>query len=96
MLPVEVVPFGLACCRRSLSRLGYPATPRQMDGKLFVSDNGNYVLDCKTPLLQSPPAFEQMIEAIPGVVGTGRFLGMAHMVLVDRGGRIEVRNRPAS
>ena len=96
VLPVEVVPFGMACCLRSLSRLGCPATPRQIDGKLFVSDNGNYVLDCRTPLLQSPPAFEQMIEAIPGVVGTGLFLGMAHTVLVDHGGRIEFRQRPGS
>ncbi len=93
VLPVEVVPFGLALCRRRLIELGYPATLRQKDGKLVVTDNGNYILDCKTPLLPDPPIVEQMIEAIPGVVGTGLFLGMAHKVLVDDRGRIEILQR---
>jgi ribose 5-phosphate isomerase A len=96
VLPVEVVPFGLAWCRRRLGRLGCTATPRQVDGKLFVSDNGNYVLDCKVPVLRDPPALEQALRAMPGIVGTGLFLGMAHTVLVDDNGRIEVRQRQSS
>ena len=96
VLPVEVVPFGLAWCGRRLAHLGYPATPRQTDGKLFVTDNGNYILDCKTPVLRNPLEVEQLLRAIPGVVGTGLFLGMAHTVLVDDNGRIEVRQRQSS
>ncbi len=96
VLPVEVVPFGLAPCRRRLIDLGYPSTPRQMDGKLFVSDNGNYVLDCKTSVLQDSLELEQMLVEIPGIVGTGLFLGMAHQVLVEHDGRIDVRQRQTS
>jgi ribose 5-phosphate isomerase A len=93
VLPVEVVPFGLAWCGRRLTYLGYPATLRRVDGKPFVTDNGNYILDCKAPMLRNPLAVEQVLRAIPGVVGTGLFLGMAHTVLVDHSGRIEVRQR---
>jgi len=96
VLPLEVVPFGLAWCRRRLAHLGYPAVPRQAAGKLFVTDNGNCILDCKVPVLRNPPAVEEVLRAIPGVVGTGLFLGMAHTFLLDDEGRIEVRQRPSS
>jgi ribose 5-phosphate isomerase A len=94
VLPVEVVPFGLTLCRRRLVELGYPPTPRQADGKPFVTDNGNYVLDCRVGVLRTPAAVDQAIRSIPGVVGTGLFLGLAHTVLIEREGEIETRNRP--
>jgi ribose 5-phosphate isomerase A len=93
VLPVEVVPFGLAFVCRRLSRLGYPPTLRKMNGELFVSDNGNYILDCRVPALQNPLETEQTLREIPGVVGTGLFLGMAHTVLVQDGNEIQVRRR---
>ena len=92
-LPVEVVPFGLAFVCRRLSRLGYPPTLRKMNGDLFVSDNGNYILDCRVPALQNPLETEQTLREIPGVVGTGLFLGMAHTVLIQDGNEIQVRRR---
>ena len=96
VLPVEIVPYGLEWCRRRLTHLGYPATPRQADGRLFVTDNGNYILDCKVPVLRNPLELEQSLRAIPGVVGTGLFLGMAQTVLVEDNGRIEVRRAESS
>ena len=44
--------------------------------------------------LRNPLELEQSLRAIPGVVGTGLFLGMAHAVLVDDNGRIEVKQSP--
>ncbi|MGQ0633569.1 MAG: ribose-5-phosphate isomerase RpiA [Planctomycetaceae bacterium] len=92
-LPVEVVPFGLPTCRRALAALGCPPNPRMRDGRLFVSDNGNYILDCQLAPLDRPAELEREIRAIPGVVETGLFLNMAHTVLVQRGDRVEVRER---
>jgi ribose 5-phosphate isomerase A len=93
VLPVEVVPFGLARCRRSLVEFGYPAVPRYVDNKLYITDNGNPILDCKVSPLHNPTELEQSLRAIPGVVGTGLFLGMASTVLVDDNGRIETGQR---
>jgi ribose 5-phosphate isomerase A len=93
VLPVEVVPFGLAPCRRALTQLGYPASSRRVDGQRFVTDNGNHILDCRVPPLADPMELERSIRAIPGVVGTGLFLGMADTVLVEDGDRIEVQTR---
>jgi ribose 5-phosphate isomerase A len=96
VLPVEVVPFGLGLCQRRVVELGLQPTPREAGGKLFVTDNGNYVLDCKLAAISDAAKLEQSLKAIPGVVGTGLFLGMADMVLVQDHGRVEVRQRHSS
>jgi ribose 5-phosphate isomerase A len=92
-LPVEVVAFALAFCRRRLEKLGYPSQPRQVQGRPFVSDNGNPILDCRVNGLARPHEVEEAIRSIPGVVGTGLFLGMAHTVLIQRGETDDVRER---
>jgi ribose 5-phosphate isomerase A len=95
-LPVEIVPFGMPLCRRRLEKLGWPGQPRMKDGNLFVTDNGNYILDCIVPMLDQPRKTEQMLLDIPGVVGTGLFLGMADTVLIQQPGGVEVRRRSQS
>ena len=81
-LPVEVLPFGLPLCVRRLRGLGLVPVPFEKDGRLFQSDNGNAILDCGTGPIAQPAELEAAIRAIPGVVGTGLFLGMADVVLI--------------
>jgi ribose 5-phosphate isomerase A len=81
-LPVEVVPFGLPLCERRLRDLDCNSVPCRNDGNLFRTDNGNHILDCSVAPIADPAQLEQNIRAIPGVVGTGLFLGMANQVLV--------------
>ena len=90
-LPVEVVPFAVAPSRRRLSALGLSPQVRQQDGRDYTTDNGNLILDCGTATIADPEQLEHGIRSIPGVVGTGLFLGMAHVVLVERVGSIEQR-----
>jgi ribose 5-phosphate isomerase A len=92
VLPVEVVPFGLALCRRRLANFGYRPTPRMADGRLFLTDNGNYILDCHVPVLRNPVEVEQALRSIPGVVATGLFLGMSPTVLVEDGDRVDLQS----
>jgi ribose 5-phosphate isomerase A len=95
-LPVEIVPFGRGLCRRRLAELGLNAIPRETGGKLFVTDNGNYILDCQLSAISNPAELEIKLLSIPGVVGTGLFLGMADTVLVQDGEQVQVRQRPKS
>jgi ribose 5-phosphate isomerase A len=96
VLPVEVVPFGLALCRRRLEALGCVPRLRQHDERPYITDNGNVILDCQVPVLARPAELDQAILAIPGVVGTGLFLGLAHTVLIQDGEAVQVRQRSAS
>jgi ribose 5-phosphate isomerase A len=91
ILPVEVVPFALTPCRRHLAALGFTGEPRVKDGTLYVTDNGNYILDCKTAPLTNPAATDAALHAIPGIVGTGLFIKRAHLIMVQNGEKVEVR-----
>lgn len=95
-LPVEVIPFAVPFCVRRLQELGCQATPRLVDGKPFVSDNGNGIIDCAIEPLEDPGAFDNRIRAIPGVVDTGLFLGTAHTVLVAEEGTVREMRRKES
>jgi ribose 5-phosphate isomerase A len=81
-LPVEVTPFALSLCERRLSELGCRPVPYVQGGGLFVTDNGNHILDCQIGPIADAPRLEMDIRAIPGVLGTGLFLKMADTVLV--------------
>jgi ribose 5-phosphate isomerase A len=94
-LPVEVVPFGMNVCRRKLAELGVAAQPRSAGDSLFVTDNGNHILDCQISSLANPGEFEMQLHSIPGVVGTGLFLGMAETVLVQQGDQVKILRRMA-
>ena len=86
-LPIEVIPFAIGPCRRRLAALGYPAEVRVADGAPAVSDNGNRLLDCRIGPIADPAALDAALRAIPGVVGTGLFVGMNPSVLVWDGAR---------
>ena len=49
---------------------------------MIPSDNGNHMLDCRIGPVADPHTLERDVLAIPGVVDTGLFLGMADTVLV--------------
>jgi len=95
-LPVEVIPFALPLCERRLSQLGCYPVPYVQGDRLFVTDNGNHILDCHVGPIPDARRLESDIRDIPGVVGTGLFLGMADTVLVGGGNifrLIEERHR---
>jgi ribose 5-phosphate isomerase A len=81
-LPVEVIPFALSLCQERLAKLGCKPILYEENGRPFVTDNGNHILDCAIAPILHPDQFEAHLRAIPGVVGTGLFLGMADTVLV--------------
>lgn len=81
-LPVEVVPFALPLVERRLSQFGMRPVPDLRDGDLFVTDNGNHIIDCQINPIPDAAQLDAELNQIPGVVGTGLFLGMAETVLV--------------
>ena len=92
-LPVEVVTFAMPFCQRRLAELGYPPTLRTKNGAPVVTDNGNLILDCAVSAIPDPAALDAALRAIPGVVGTGLFVGMAHAVMVWDSGRARTLTR---
>jgi ribose 5-phosphate isomerase A len=95
-LPVEIVPFAVPLASRRLAALGCQPCLREVAGKPVVTDNGNRILDLGIQALADPAAMELEIRSIPGVVGTGLFLGMADVVLVQDGSEVRVLERSSA
>ena len=82
-VPVEVVPFGSTPATRALEGLGARVTLRRgTNGQTWVSDNGNYILDCHFGPIADAVALQQQLLAIPAVIDSGLFLGLTDLVLI--------------
>ncbi len=85
-VPVEVLPFGWKSTREILR--GFGARVKLRAGKTslkpFITDNGNYILDCSFGPIYDPADLEEKIKGIFGVVEVGLFIGLADVVLVGR------------
>ena len=89
-LPVEVVKMALPLVEPRLAALGLNPTLRQAKNSgapsaiagPYVTDEGNYILDCACGRIDDPQRTAAAIRAIIGVVEHGLFLGMATLALV--------------
>ena len=81
-VPVEVVRFARRPAADYLASLGARVVERRRDGQLFITDEGNVILDCHFAGLPNPTEIAQLIRAQPGVVEHGLFLGMATEAVV--------------
>ncbi len=96
-LPVEVVPFARPVVAAAIKVLGAEPNLRQTGPDApYLTDNGNEVLDCRFPDgIADPAGLERRLDAVPGVVETGLFVGLAHVCVVgDADGSCEVREKP--
>jgi ribose 5-phosphate isomerase A len=93
-LPVEVVPFGHTPAIRAMEGLGARVTLRRgTNGQPWLSDNGNYILDCHFGPIADPVALQQELLAIPAVVESGLFLNMTDMVIVGHAEGVRLLSR---
>jgi ribose 5-phosphate isomerase A len=103
-LPVEVVPRAWRLLVEQLQALG--CTPalrhRAGGGEVYLTEEGNAILDCAFGAIADPPRLAQELAMMPGVVEHGLFLDLADVVIVGRGTAVEVLTaaprprRPAS
>jgi ribose 5-phosphate isomerase A len=83
-VPIEVLGFALRPVARALERLGAKPELRRGSGKdgPVVTDHGNLVLDAKFAAIDDPAALARELDAIPGIVEHGLFVGLADEALV--------------
>ena len=84
LLPVEVVPFARPMVRRALAALGAEPNLRLAEQEVaYLTDNGNEILDCRfAEGIADAAGLERAIDEIPGVVESGLFIGLAHVMVV--------------
>ena len=82
-LPVEVTPFAWIVTSRQLEKLGCATTIRMNKDQIYVTDNNNYILDCRFKSIDNPKKLSEQINSIPGVVENGLFPGMAQLIITN-------------
>jgi ribose 5-phosphate isomerase A len=94
-VPVEVIKFAEALVAKKITAMGAVVTTRvDANGKKFITDEGNHILDCHFGQIPDPPTLAHELEATPGVVEHGLFIGMASTALIGKGSHILELQRP--
>ena len=85
-LPVEVIKFAQALVAREIAALGAkPELRKDEEGKPYLTDEGNHILDCRFGQIPDPAALARKLSQIPGIVEHGLFVGMASSVIMAKG-----------
>jgi ribose 5-phosphate isomerase A len=86
-LPLEVVPFTLPWVMDEVAKIGGNPVLRMKPHsgsaeEIYLTDQQNYILDCKFGVIENPADLASRLEKIPGVAEHGLFLGYAKSALI--------------
>jgi ribose 5-phosphate isomerase A len=88
-LPVEVIKFAQALVKKKIEALGAAVQLRRdASGNPYLTDENNYILDCRFGQIPDADGLARKLSDMPGVVEHGLFIGMASVVLVAKGSEI--------
>jgi len=88
-LPVEVSEFGLRHTERRLNALGARTTVREDSAGRYRTDGGNAIIDCKFDLIADPELLDRELRLVAGVLDTGFFFNLCHLLIVGHDDRVE-------
>ena len=101
-LPVEIDRFGARATQARIDKIagelglaGQTKLRLAREGAPFVSDGGNYIVDCDYGAIPDPEALARALDGTVGVVEHGLFLGMATSVIVASESGVETLGEPA-
>ena len=100
-LPVEIVPFGVKSTAMKIEHAARWAgcegelALRIRDGELFVTDNGNVIIDCSFGEIPDAQKLASVLSTIPGLVDHGLLIDMAGLAILGGHDGIEVITRKA-
>ncbi|MED4588052.1 ribose-5-phosphate isomerase RpiA [Priestia flexa] len=90
-LPVEVVRFGWEMTAKHMRDLGCVPRLRLLeDHTPFITDNGNYIMDCHFQEIKRPHELEVALNMVPGVVENGLFNHMTSRVITIRNQQVHM------
>ncbi len=84
-LPIEVVRFGYTQVKRRLmADFNFSATLRFSGNSPYVTDNGNYILDCSTGFIHEPEKLATQLKSITGIIDSGLFVNHCNTVIIGK------------
>jgi ribose 5-phosphate isomerase A len=89
-LPLEVLPMALFPIKNKLKELGGEPETRMGVKKMgpVITDNGNFIIDCKFNVIDQPENLERKLKMLPGVIENGLFVNLTDLVIIGKGNEI--------
>ena len=87
-LAIEVVPFGVSATAWKIERalricgLSGKLVMRLLNGKPFVTDSGNAIIDASIGAIPDPARLDTLLNVVPGVVDNGLFADICGIILM--------------
>ncbi|MEQ9037993.1 MAG: ribose-5-phosphate isomerase RpiA [Silicimonas sp.] len=99
-LPVEVIGFGMNTTKRLLEEMlegldvmGNTGEFRMKNDALFVTDEGNHIIDLHLGRIGNARQLSLILNQVPGVVENGLFIDICDVIITGHGdGSVEVRD----
>lgn len=96
-LPIEIDRYAFAltvrAVREALVHLGHADADIRLRasaaGPAFLSDGGNFIIDCALGRIDDAQKLNEALKRIPGVIETGLFIGMADTVILAGPGGLQ-------
>jgi len=66
------------------------------NGQPFITDQGNFILDCAFGRIPEPEVLAFALKRVPGVVEHGLFLGVADLAIVATANGVQLLQRTPS
>lgn len=92
-LPIEVIPFAARKLMIKFEQMRLNPILRKTENKNFITDSGNFIIDCKIGEIENPVSLEKELKMIPGVVEVGLFIDVADYVIIGYNDRAEVMEK---
>jgi ribose 5-phosphate isomerase A len=89
-VPVEVLPFSWSLSAKLLGDLGCDPVLRRAAEGIFVTDNGNFIIDCGFGPIDDAAVLEKKVRLVPGVLECGLFIGVADKVVIAREDHVDI------
>lgn len=83
-VPVEVVPPALDFAGKQIEKIGGKTKIRAKNGKVFLTDFGNKILDSDFGLIENADGLSSKLNEIEGVVCHGLFISLAKKVIMGK------------
>jgi len=84
-IPIEVIPLATNYVLQELKLMGGSALLRKKSGHLFITDNGNHIIDADFGLIDHPEALAKALNNIDGLLAHGIFIDLATKVIMADG-----------
>lgn len=83
-LPVETIPLATYIIIQTLTERGFQPILRKNNGEVFITQEGNHIIDLDIHHITNLTELERNLKQIPGIVETGLFLHMADIIIMGK------------